>query len=124
MTANPPPQPGTPPSHHVRVEGTVAAVHADGRFTLALPDGQVIAGTAPRDQLRSLGRAVAERVLVLGVDQGGVLVADGVVPLDTPSGRRLSVTEIAEHVERARAVTGDTPEATEEVMDAMMRDDR
>lgn len=123
MTANPP-QPGMPPAPRVRVEGTVTAVHADGRFTLALSDGNEMTGTAPGDQLRTLGRSITARVLVLGVNRDGVFVSDGVVPLDAPVGRHLSETEISEFVSRARRATPGESEATEDEMDALIRDDR
>src|SRR5436190_236759 len=87
MTANPTPTPGaqTPTAPRVRIEGTVAAVHVDGRFALALPDGSELAGTAAGSQLRRLGKFLAREVLVLGVAApDGTLTADGVLPVRGP----------------------------------------
>jgi hypothetical protein len=128
MTANPTP---LADAARVRIEGTVTAVHADGRFTLALPDGSERAGTATGSQLRRLGKFLTSEVLILGVaTPDGLLVADGVLPVkgpfilgkgDTP----LSASESAEAAARFRSILGKWPgDETDEQIDALLKNDR
>jgi hypothetical protein len=128
MTANPTPPAGPA---RVRVEGAVTAVHADGRFALALPDGTERAGTATGSQLRRLGKFLTSNVLVLGVTApDGTLAADGVLPArgpfvlgkgDTP----LSPSEAAEAAARFQSIIGKWPgDETDDQIEQLMTGDR
>jgi hypothetical protein len=128
MTANP-----TPPADtaRVRIEGTVTAVCADGRFALALPDGTELAGTATGAQLRRLGKFLTREVLILGVTApDGTLAADGVLPVHGPftlgeGDWPLSPSEAAEASARFRSIIGKWPgDETDEQIDAVLKDDR
>ncbi len=128
MTANPTPPASAP---RVRIEGTVTAVYADGRFALALPDGTELAGTATGSQLRRLGKLLTCEALVLGVAaRDGTLAADGVLPVRGPfvlgaGDSPLSPSESAESAARFRSALGKWPgDETDEQIDALMKDDR
>ncbi|WP_439629680.1 hypothetical protein [Gemmata sp.] len=130
MTANPP-LTGTAPAPRVRVEGTVTTVHADGRFSLALPDGAEAFGRSSGSQLQRLGKFVGHGVIVLGTGAtDGTLDADGVLPVQGPfilgaCDVPLSTSEAAESAARFASTIGMWPgDESDEQLDALLRDDR
>ena len=105
----------------------MTAVHADGRFTLALPDGRALSGIATGGQIRRLGCLIGCPTLALGVVAAdGTLAVDGVMPVtpNSGSGHQYSQSELTEMFTNNHAATQTRPEATEEEMDAMIKDDR
>jgi hypothetical protein len=114
------------------VVGRVVFVHADGRFALALDDGREATGRAADARLMRLARHLGQRMLVLGtgtktaIEADGVLTPDGAFKVHDGRADFPTESEDAELLEQyqEKRPGGATPEPTDHLIDAYLRNDR